>query len=192
MTAAAPAPSRPPYERSAPVLSFTVHGIPISQGSKSFKGTDRRGRAILVESSKHLKPWRQAVTARISLALTASHTPPGGWPLLGPLAIDLVFTMRKPVSAPKTRQTWPIVYPDVDKLARAIFDAGSPNPRIPFVGAWADDSQIVDVHAVKVYPGEAPGALRQPGVTATVYLIGPQPVPAEPGVQVALFQELMP
>lgn len=175
MTATAPAVTgtgRPPYERSTPVLSFWVHGLPISQGSKSYKGTTRSGRAILVESSKHLKPWRTRVQSEMHDELARSTPGVEGWPLIGPVAIDLIFTMRKPISAPKTRRTWPVVYPDVDKLARAIFDAGSPNPKTGFPGIWGDDSQVVDVHAWKVYPSETPGALSQPGLTATVYLIG--------------------
>ncbi len=92
----------------------------------------------------------------------------GGVPFLGPIAVELCFTMRKPVGAPKTRRTWPIVYPDVDKCARAVLDAAT------LAGLWGDDSQVVDLHAWKVYPLETPRALRQPGLHATVYLIDPQ------------------
>lgn len=185
MSAAAPGagPRRPPYERTAPVLSFTVHGDPKPQGSKSGFVNPKTGKVNMVESSKYLKPWRGTVTRAIKDAIRAAAPAAGGFPLLGPVAVELVFTMPKPKSAPKTRVTWPIVYPDVDKLTRAILDAGK------YGGAWKDDSQIVDVHATKVYPLEAPGALRQPGVTATVYLIGQQPT-ADPGVQAALFQEI--
>ena len=159
-----------PYQRSAPVLTFALHGLPISQGSKSYKG-HRKGKPVLVESAKGLKPWRTMLHTAIEANML--HTAPlaGGWPLLGPLAIDLCFTMRKPVSAPKTRRTWPIVYPDLDKLCRAVFDVGKLIQPTPL---WHDDSQVVDLHAWKVYPLETPRALRQPGLHAVVYLIGGQ------------------
>jgi len=150
-----------PYQRSAPVLTFALHGLPISQGSKSFKGISRSGRAILVESSKALKPWRGMVQAAIRAAMCNTPAPAAGWPLLGPLAVDLCFTMRKPVSAPKGRRTWPIVYPDLDKLCRAVFDVGKLIQPTPL---WHDDSQVVDLHAWKVYPLETPRALRAPAV----------------------------
>jgi Holliday junction resolvase RusA-like endonuclease len=164
-----------PYERPAqPVLTFALHGLPISQGSKSFKGISRSGRAIMVESSKALKPWRGMVQTAITAAMRNTPAPPAGWPLLGPLAVDLCFTMRKPVSAPKGRRTWPIVMPDIDKLARAVLDSAT------LAGLWGDDSQVVDLHAWKVYPLETPRALRQPGLHAVVYLIGGQgPAPSE-------------
>jgi len=158
---------RPPYERSTPVLSFTVPGIPQPQGSKAFKGISRSGRAIMVESAKGLKPWRTTCHTVIMAAVQrAGIRPAGGYPLLGPVAVDLVFTMPKPKSAPKTRLTWPVVKPDIDKIVRALLDSAKT------AGLYVDDSQVVDVHAWKVYPSEAPGALSRPGVTATVYLIG--------------------
>ncbi len=40
-------------------FSFTVHGRPAPQGSKT--GYVRGGRAVLVESSKYLPEWRSAV-----------------------------------------------------------------------------------------------------------------------------------
>ncbi len=163
-----------PYQRSVPVLTFALHGLPISQGSKSFKGISRSGRAIMVESSKALKPWRTNVQTVIRAVMQAGSTPTpaAGWPLLGPVAVELCFTMRKPVGAPKTRRTWPIVAPDIDKCARAVLDAAT------LAGLWHDDSQVVDLHAWKVYPLETPRALRQPGLHATVYLINPQGPPA--------------
>jgi Holliday junction resolvase RusA-like endonuclease len=174
MTAAPIAPpfEGEPYQRSAQVLTFGLHGLPISQGSKSYKG-HRRGKPVLVESAKGLKPWRKMLQTAMSRAmLQYADAPPVGWPLLGPLAVELCFTMRKPVSAPKTRRTWPIVYPDVDKCARAVLDAGT------LAGLWGDDSQVVDLHAWKVYPLETPRALRQPGLAAAVYLIDEHRPPA--------------
>lgn len=158
-----------PYARSATVLTFACAGVPAPQGSKSYKGQSRSGHAILVESSKALKPWRTEVTRAIEIAMRQA-TPPAGWPLIGPIAIELVFTVPKPKSAPKTRRTWPIVKPDVDKLARALLDAAT------YAGMIGDDSQVVELHAYKVYPSETRRALRQPGVVGTVYLVEPRTV----------------
>jgi len=167
-----------PYERTATVLTFALLGLPIAQGSKAFKGVSRSGRAILVESAKGLKPWRANVATAIRAAITRTDEPPAGWPLLGPVAIDLCFTMPRPKAAPKTRRTWPVVKPDIDKLERAVLDAGTT------AGLWGDDAQVVDVHAWKVYPLETPRALRAPGLHAVVYLIDNPPPPA--GEQTAL------
>src|SRR6266496_5560569 len=129
-----------PYLRSVPVLTFALHGLPISQGSKSYKG-HRRGKPVLVESAKGLKPWRGMVQTAITHAMRMAVPPRAGWPLLGPVAVDLCFTMRRPVGAPKTRRTWPIVYPDLDKLVRAVEDSATD------AGLWHDDAQVVDLHA---------------------------------------------
>ena len=46
-------------------LKFSVIGIgPAPQGSKSFVGKNSFGKAILVESSQRVKPWRQAVSSK--------------------------------------------------------------------------------------------------------------------------------
>ncbi|WP_312681328.1 hypothetical protein [Stenotrophomonas chelatiphaga] len=42
-------------------IRIVVYGSPAPQGSKSFKGLAKSGRAILVESSKKVCPWRQDV-----------------------------------------------------------------------------------------------------------------------------------
>jgi len=165
------------------VLTFALHGLPQSQGSKTL-GTTATGKTYMRESAQGLKDWRKNVRKIITSTMLRENrkftmVPRTGWPLLGPLAIDLVFTMKRPISAPKTRRTWPIVAPDIDKCARAILDAAT------LAGLWHDDSQVVDLHAWKVYPLETPRALRQPGLHATVYLIDPQGPAA--GEQVALI-----
>lgn len=165
-----------PYARHAAVLTFALLGSPVPQGSKSFKGMSRSGRAIMVESAKGLKPWRAQVQKTIATAMGQAASPPLGWPLLGPVAIDLVFTVPKPKAAPKTRVTWPIVAPDVDKLVRGVLDAAT------YAGLWGDDAQVIDVHAFKAYPAETPGALRGPGLFGTVHLIDPHVAPAAEAV----------
>lgn len=158
-----------PYVRSSPVLRFVLHGAPQPQGSKTYRGQTREGRPILADAVKGLKPWRAAVVTAIKDAIATTDPPPCGFPLIGPVSIDLVFSMTKPKSAPVRRLTYPITKPDADKLERAVLDAGT------IAGLWGDDSQVVHVAAWKVYPAETPRSLSRPGLLATVHTIGAQP-----------------
>jgi len=143
----------------APALTITAHGEPKPQGSKTM-GRTFGGKPIMREANKGTKPWRENVAwaARIA-AEQAGITEP----LAGPVRVSVVFTMPKPVSAPKRRRTWPAVKPDVDKLQRALFDA------LTTAGVWSDDARVIDVHAVKAYPSEHPQALTAPGVHVRIW-----------------------
>lgn len=101
------------------------------------------GRAVITSTAKGLPVWRRLV------ADVAQHYAPAA-PWEGPIRIDLTFGIPKPKSAPKRRRVWPDKRPDLDKLTRAVLDALT---QIIF----ADDSQIVEVHASKDYgpPGVA-------------------------------------
>lgn len=140
-----------------PVFEIVVYGTPAPQGSKR-----HIGRGVMVESSKKVKPWREDVRAA---ALAAK---PAGWrPLDGPLAAQMVFTLRKPTSAPKRRRTWPDRYPDISKLIRSTEDA------LTSAGIWADDARVVRYHeTAKVYPLEDADALEAPGAVIRVWRIG--------------------
>lgn len=118
-----------------------VPGIPAPQGSKRHVGNGR-----MIESSKHVGPWRERV------ALAAYSACPQ--PILGALRVSLLFTMPRPKSHYRTGRNshllreaapdYPTGKPDVDKLARAILDA--------LTGVWwDDDSRVVSLGAVKVY-----------------------------------------
>lgn len=139
------------------MIRITVLGNPAPQGSKKFVGTTKAGRGILVESSKKVRPWRQDVKAAAEIAMA------GAQPLDGPLVCVMTFTLPKPASAPKTRRTWPIRYPDASKLARSTEDA------LTDAGVWADDSRAVTVVAHKRYPGEGANALHAPGVLIEIW-----------------------
>ena len=138
-------------------LRIVVYGSPAPQGSKSFKGLAKSGHAILVESSKRVKPWRQDVK---SAGIEARN---GAAPLDGPLVARMVFTLPKPKNAPKTRRTYPDRKPDVSKLLRSTEDA------LTDAGVIADDARLVEfTRLAKVYPGEDPEALEAPGVVITL------------------------
>lgn len=140
-------------------IYLTVYGSPAPQGSKSYKGQTKSGRAILAESSKKVKPWRADVKEAAEKELARQ-----GLALLdGPLRGRMVFTLPKPVSAPKRRRTYPDKTPDLSKLARSTEDALSD------AGVWKDDARVVEYSRLaKVYPGEDPEALDRPGVRIVV------------------------
>jgi len=138
-------------------LVITVYGIPAAQGSKRFVGHAANGRGVMVESSKKVKPWREDVRAACLAGTPRLGRTGGGAPLLGPLNVEIAFTLPKPASAPKRRVTWPDRRPDLDKLLRSTFDA------IGSSGLWHDDAQIVEVTSRKVYPDEGIDALDRPG-----------------------------
>jgi crossover junction endodeoxyribonuclease RusA len=99
----------------------------------------------MLEQSKAVGPWRD----RVAGAALENRSGPL---MQGAILIRLAFVMHRPTSTPK-RSTPPAVKrPDLDKMVRAVFDA------LTSV-VWADDSQVVDVHATKRIAeiGESPG-----------------------------------
>lgn len=132
--------SAEPTDPPSAGITFRVLGMePAPQGSKSPKGRTRTGKAVLVESCKRVKPWRERVT---DAAVAA------GVPLMrGPVTATMTFVFRRPAghfkangqlkpSAPR----WHCVRPDGSKLMRSTEDALSKvlyedDSRIVF-GAW--------------------------------------------------------
>jgi Holliday junction resolvase RusA-like endonuclease len=151
-------------------LTIVVHGRPAPQGSKKYAGHRRNsasGRisAVLIEQSKRVKPWRALVTAATTDAIAngaALYTP-----LDGPLEAEVIFTVRKPATAPKRRRTWPTTRDsgDIDKLLRSTFDGIADGKGV------VDDSRIIAVHARKVFPGEHLEALPEPGAIIRLYTL---------------------
>lgn len=160
-------------------LTIVVHGRPAPQGSKKYAGHRRNsasGRisAVLVEQSKRVKPWRALVVTATQNAMLTEHIkryggrPMGPVPALdGPIEAEVVFTVRKPASAPKRRRTWPTTRDsgDLDKLLRSTFDG------IADAEAVADDARIIAVTARKVFPLEHPEALPEPGAIIRLYTL---------------------
>lgn len=99
------------------------------------------------KNAKKLHPWRDKIRDVAGEAYA-------GDPIDGPVAVQLVFYMLRPAthfgsgrnsavvkaSAPR----YPTVRPDIDKLERAVLDAGT--------GVlWLDDSRIVEKHSYERY-----------------------------------------
>jgi crossover junction endodeoxyribonuclease RusA len=129
-------------------VTFVVAGLPAPQGSKDYVG-HRGGKAKLVESSKALAPWRQAIAIRSHNAMVRQHLRP----FTGAVRVRIEFVMPRPQRCPLP--TPPATKrPDLDKLARGVLDGITST-------VIADDSLVIDLHGVKrtAEPGEPTGAV---------------------------------
>jgi Holliday junction resolvase RusA-like endonuclease len=135
------------------VIEVIVRGIPAPQGSKRHVGNGR-----MIESSKAVGPWREAVRATTQTRMYARP------PLSGPVAVRAWFWLPRPNGHYRTGRNAhllrdaaplrPFGKPDLDKLVRAVLDGLTDG------GAWKDDGQVVELTARKLYvlPGLTPGA----------------------------------
>ena len=121
------------------MIMFFVEGIPAPQGSKRHVGGGR-----MIESSKKLKPWRDAV-ARIAREYAPDE------PLDEALRVQLEFYLPMPKRTKFGDR--PAGKPDSDKLARAILDSCTD------AGIWADDSRVVSLHVQKYWAFDKPGVM---------------------------------
>jgi len=122
-------------------FSFWVQGRPAAQGSKRHVGGGR-----MIEASRFVGPWRQAVTHAALTVIDAEQ-----WEkVLGPVEAEFVFHIARPASVKESDRPLPIKPPDLDKLVRAVCDS------LTDAGVWGDDGQVVRLTASKVYvpPGE--------------------------------------
>jgi crossover junction endodeoxyribonuclease RusA len=127
------------------VITIEVRGLPAPQGSKRHVG-----HGIMVESSKAVGPWREAVRAETQRAMRWN-----GGTLEGPVRLGVIFGLPRPkghygtgrnadqvkLSAPH----FPAGRPDLDKLLRALLDG------LTAGGAWVDDAQVAIISALKKY-----------------------------------------
>jgi Holliday junction resolvase RusA-like endonuclease len=120
------------------MISFFIEGVPAPQGSKT--GFVKNGRVVMIEASKKVKPWREAVVAETVKNVACTMTEP--------VEIALVFYLPKPKSV--TRK-WPSVKPDLDKLIRSTFDG------LTTGGLYTDDALVIAVSASKEYSSDKIG-----------------------------------
>lgn len=116
-----------------------VMGTPAPQGSK--KAFQRGGKVQMVESSKRVAPWREAV---VSEAIRCGISGKG---LDGPLRLSAVFFFGRPKGHYRTGRnahllrpnapSHPTSPPDLSKLVRSTEDA------LTQCGAIRDDARIV-------------------------------------------------
>ena len=124
------------------MISFEVRGNPKAKGSmKAFMPKGARF-PIITHDNPKTRPWVSAVRIQAQ-----QHAPIQLW--LGPITLELLFTIPKPTGLPKGRPSWAIKRPDLDKLMRSVKDALS--------GViYKDDAQVIYESAKKEY-GNAPG-----------------------------------
>ena len=110
------------------------------QGSKKHVG-----KGIMVETSKRLKSWRNQVNLRAKLIVDDI--------IKEPVEIEVIFWFKRPLKHylpnKMVRQSAPTYITnknkgDLDKHCRALLDSLTKS-------AFADDSQVVSLHAVKKY-----------------------------------------
>ncbi|MCX4550539.1 MULTISPECIES: RusA family crossover junction endodeoxyribonuclease [unclassified Streptomyces] len=167
---------------SEPLLSVSVYGLPAPQGSKKHIGHGR-----MLESSIHVKPWREAVVWAFRQEIVRHR----GWaPLTGPLEASMVFSFTRPKShfgtgrnAGVLKPSAPIrpdVMPDLSKLARSTEDA------ITTAGGYKDDALLVGYRRLeKRYVtdhGQVPDVLGAQGAVIHLYrAVSPTVGPAAGG-----------
>lgn len=149
-------------------LIVVAQGIPGAQGSKRHMGGGH-----LIESSKRVAPWREAVKWAAIACIRDQQ-----WePTIEPLAVTVTFTLARPRShyrasgrMPVLKEgapTAPTTRPDLDKLLRSTLDA------LTDAGALLDDSHVTALTAVKCYPGGDLDALDVPG--ACIHITAQEP-----------------
>lgn len=140
------------------MIEIRAYALPGAQGSKKYVGHSKKtGRAILVENSAKVKPWRESVV----YAAVEQLEKRGNAGLVGAIVCEMTFTLVKPKSA--KRGAVPAKAPDLDKLCRSTFDA------LTTAGVWEDDSRVVALRAAKRYPNEGEDALPRPGAVIRVW-----------------------
>lgn len=116
------------------MIEFFVAGVPQSQGST--RAFVVKGRAVTTSANPKNKSWRESVAAEFRVHCTSL--------LEIPIRVELEFVMPRTTSLPKTKTRPHTTKPDLDKLIRSIFDAGSGV-------AWADDARVNRISATKRY-----------------------------------------
>jgi Holliday junction resolvase RusA-like endonuclease len=116
------------------MISFRANGIPVPQGSMKVI----HGRVLHSQGSA-LAVWRSTIGWEAKLRGATPHN--------YPVKITINFIMPRPKTV---KRPYPSVAPDLDKLVRGVLDG--------LTGiAYDDDSQVVEIHARKIYGG-SPGA----------------------------------
>ena len=136
------------------VIHIAVNDIePAPQGSKRHVGGGR-----LIEASKRVKPWRQAVAASAQQQMKDQECEL----LTGACCVSVIFRFRRPKAHFTTNGQLKAAAPehyvvkknDIDKVCRSTLDALTDT-------VFTDDCLVVSLHAEKRYciGSEPPGAL---------------------------------
>ena len=134
-------------------FSFTVFGVdPAPQGSKKYVGSRRTAAGnnipLIIESSPKLPAWRKAVSEAVVQGMKDSGDDSK---FEQAVKVEAIFYLTRPRTVSRD---YPIVPPDLDKLARGLLDGMKP--------VWSDDSLVVRLEISKKY------AVGQSGVAVSV------------------------
>jgi Holliday junction resolvase RusA-like endonuclease len=121
---------------------FQVEGTPVPKGRPRFA---RRGKFVSTYSPKTTVDYESKVSDAAKQAMGSQK------PLEGPIVACIYITLPIPASYSKKRlqaclsgEERPIKRSDIDNFCKAIFDGMNGI-------VFADDSQVVSLHATKVY-----------------------------------------
>jgi Holliday junction resolvase RusA-like endonuclease len=124
-------------------VHLRIEGLPKPQGSKRvFNGR------VVEAAGNALKAWRKAIADECQKQVNESHKL-----ILGPVEVTCVFYLPRPKTVSEAERRLPIVPPDIDKLARGLLDGIGQSGVI-----WGDDSQVIELKAIKVYGTDFIGA----------------------------------
>jgi len=146
------------------VYETYIYGTPVPQGSA--RAFNRGGKVVVTSDNPKLKNWRALSTfvLKSDIAKVAQFD--------GPVAVNLAFYFERPKShlngsgsLRKGYSSSHTVKPDLDKLVRAILDAGTD------AAVWHDDAQVVRLTASKQYVGSS-GKESLPGVRVQIWKEG--------------------
>lgn len=157
------------------VLAFTVWGVAQPKGSMTAYVPKGMHFPIVTASNRNVKSWQQLVAQGASEALERLPPDERGL-LLGPVRLTIGFYLPCPKKFhPKRRRGVPVAHltaPDVDKLARGIFDS------LTHV-VYHDDAQVVEAIVGKFYAGvdESPHVTIRVEPTAGVQPLAVAPAP---------------
>jgi Holliday junction resolvase RusA-like endonuclease len=149
-------------------MRIIVYGLPGPQGSKKFMGKTSQGKAIMLENSNKVIPWRNAVMVAAQEELDRIGRPA---PLDGPLMVVMVFTFLRPASVKRSKRLHPSVFPDLSKIVRSTEDA------LTQAGVWRDDALVVDAVTRKRYANEDAWALDRAGCLIDISPVVPLELP---------------
>ena len=81
------------------------------------------------------------------------------------MRVEIDFYLHRPPSVKQNKRAFPIVPPDVDKLARAALDGIGQglNGKVGDGLVWGDDAQVIELIARKLYADD-----REPGADITI------------------------
>ena len=122
-------------------IELEILGDPAPQGSKRII----YGR-IVEASSEKLKKWRRAIADD---CIEARQTQ--DYFFTDAVEVTAIFYLPRPKSVKPDKREYPIVPPDLDKLARGLLDGIGQSQMI-----WGDDSQVIKLSVQKHYDDKHP------------------------------------